>query len=87
MKGRVELRPTSPKWAWVEYRLAQGGFAAGHAAAAVARAGGGFAAWRKALADVPEPATLTTETDGGPAAASDGTGPTARRRLPLAAAS
>ncbi len=29
VKGRVTLRPTSPKWAWVEYRLAQGGFAAG----------------------------------------------------------
>ena len=24
LKGRVELRSTSPKWAWVEYRLAQG---------------------------------------------------------------
>ena len=39
VKGRVELRPTSPKWAWVEYRLAQGGFAAGMAAARAARAG------------------------------------------------
>ena len=39
VKGRVTLRPTSPKWAWVEYRLAQGGFAAGHAAARAARAG------------------------------------------------
>jgi radical SAM superfamily enzyme YgiQ (UPF0313 family) len=53
--GRVELRPTSPKWAWVEYRLAQGGFAAGHAAAAAARAGGRFGAWRAALAKVPLP--------------------------------
>ena len=40
VSGRVELRPTSPKWAWVEYRLAQGGFAAG----------------RAAFADVPPPA-------------------------------
>ncbi len=53
--GKVELRPTSPKWAWVEYRLAQGGFAAGHAAAAAARAGGRFGAWRAALANVPLP--------------------------------
>ena len=51
--GRVELRPTPPKWAWVEYKLAQGGFAAGEAALAAARAGGRFADWRKALADVP----------------------------------
>jgi len=54
--GRVMLRPTSPKWAWVEYRLAQGGLAAGRAAARAARAGGRFADWKAALADVPEPA-------------------------------
>jgi radical SAM superfamily enzyme YgiQ (UPF0313 family) len=53
--GRVVLRPTSPKWAWVEYRLAQGGFAAGRAAAVAARAGGRFADWKAALADVPLP--------------------------------
>jgi hypothetical protein len=51
--GRVELRPTSPKWAWVEHRLAQGGFAAGEAALVAARAGARFADWRKALAEVP----------------------------------
>ena len=55
VKGRVTLRPTSPKWAWVEYRLAQGGFAAGHAAARAARAGGRFADWKAALAEVPAP--------------------------------
>jgi radical SAM superfamily enzyme YgiQ (UPF0313 family) len=55
VRGRVELRPTSPKWAWIEYRLAQGGFAAGRAAAAAARAGGRFADWRNALAAVPLP--------------------------------
>jgi radical SAM superfamily enzyme YgiQ (UPF0313 family) len=53
--GRVELRPTSAKWAWVEYRLAQGGFAAGLAAIRAGRAGGRFADWRSALAEVPEP--------------------------------
>ena len=56
LKGRVTVRPTSPKWAWVEYRLAQGGFAAGRAAAAATRAGGRFADWKAALAEVPEPA-------------------------------
>jgi len=55
VKGRVALRPTSPKWAWVEYRLAQGGFAAGRAAAEAARAGGRFSAWKAALAKVPAP--------------------------------
>ncbi|HEY2731452.1 MAG TPA: radical SAM protein [Polyangia bacterium] len=55
VRGRVELRPTSAKWAWVEYRLAQGGFAAGLAAARATRAGGRFADWKAALADVPLP--------------------------------
>jgi radical SAM superfamily enzyme YgiQ (UPF0313 family) len=55
VKGRVELRPTSPKWAWLEYRLSQGGFAAGEAAIAAARAGARFADWRNALASVPLP--------------------------------
>ncbi len=55
LAGRVEIRPTSPKWAWVEYRLAQGGFAAGRAAALAARKGGQFAAWKSALGDVPLP--------------------------------
>jgi radical SAM superfamily enzyme YgiQ (UPF0313 family) len=54
--GRVTLRPTSPKWAWVEYRLAQGGMDAGRAAARATRAGGRFADWRAAFADVPPPA-------------------------------
>ena len=58
VKGRVELRATSPKWAWVEYRLAQGGFAAGRAAAVAARAGGRFADWKAALADVPVPPVI-----------------------------
>jgi radical SAM superfamily enzyme YgiQ (UPF0313 family) len=56
--GQVELRPTPPKWAFIEYRLAQGGFAAGLAAMQVARAGGRYADWRAALADVPEPEAL-----------------------------
>jgi radical SAM superfamily enzyme YgiQ (UPF0313 family) len=55
LRGRVEIRPTSPKWAWVEYRLAQGGFTAGLAAARATRAGGRFADWKAALADVPIP--------------------------------
>jgi hypothetical protein len=62
--GRVMLRPTSPKWAWVEYRLAQGGVAAGRAAARAARAGGRFADWKAAFADVPAPA-VNDPRDGG----------------------
>jgi hypothetical protein len=61
VKGRVTLRPTSPKWAWVEYRLAQGGLAAGRAAAQAARAGGRFADWKAAFAEVPEPELVSTD--------------------------
>lgn len=50
LRGRVKLVGESPKWAWIEYRLAQGGFAEGRAAIAAARAGGSFGAWRTALA-------------------------------------
>jgi radical SAM superfamily enzyme YgiQ (UPF0313 family) len=61
VKGRVTLRPTSPKWAWVEYRLSQGGFAAGHAAARAARAGGRFADWKAAFADVERPPVVAVK--------------------------
>jgi hypothetical protein len=58
VRGRVNLRPTSPKWAFIEYRLAQGSFSAGLAAAKAARAGGRYADWRAALADVPSPVVV-----------------------------
>jgi radical SAM superfamily enzyme YgiQ (UPF0313 family) len=66
VKGKVQLRPTSPKWAWVEYRLAQGGFAAGRAAAIAARAGGRFADWRAAFADVPTPRVGVSDLAAAP---------------------
>jgi radical SAM superfamily enzyme YgiQ (UPF0313 family) len=50
LRGRAKLGGDAPKWAWVEHRLAQGGFAEGRAAVTAARAGGSFAAWRRALA-------------------------------------
>jgi radical SAM superfamily enzyme YgiQ (UPF0313 family) len=55
LRGRVKLVGESPKWAWIEYRLAQGGFAEGRAAVTAARAGGNHSAWRHALStSVPE---------------------------------
>jgi radical SAM superfamily enzyme YgiQ (UPF0313 family) len=67
LAGKVEIRPTSPKWAWVEYRLAQGGFAAGRAAAGIAAAGGRFSDWKAALAAVPTPETLAAPPPPRPA--------------------
>jgi radical SAM superfamily enzyme YgiQ (UPF0313 family) len=49
LRGHARLSGDAPKWAWVEHRLAQGGFAEGLAAAQAARAGGGFAAWKRAM--------------------------------------
>jgi hypothetical protein len=68
VQGRVTLRPTSPKWAWVEYRLAQGGFAAGRAAAKAARAGARFADWKAALAEVPVPPVVDASVQAPSAA-------------------
>jgi radical SAM superfamily enzyme YgiQ (UPF0313 family) len=49
LKDKVGIRPTSARWAWVEYKLSQGGDAEGMAALEAWRAGGSFAAWKRAL--------------------------------------
>jgi radical SAM superfamily enzyme YgiQ (UPF0313 family) len=49
LKGRAEVRATSTRWAWVEYQLAQCGPEAGLAAMDAWRAGGSFAAWKRAV--------------------------------------
>lgn len=51
LKGRAVVRPTSARWAWVEYMLAQGGADAGLAVLDAHRAGGRFAHWKRAFAD------------------------------------
>jgi radical SAM superfamily enzyme YgiQ (UPF0313 family) len=50
LAGKVEVRPTSARWAWVEYMLAQGETSAGLAVLDAYRAGGSFAAYKKAFA-------------------------------------
>jgi radical SAM superfamily enzyme YgiQ (UPF0313 family) len=49
LKGRAEVRATSTRWAWIEYQLAQCGPEAGLAAMDAWRAGGSFAAWKRAI--------------------------------------
>ena len=51
LKGRVEIKPTSPRWAWVEYMLSQGNETAGLSAMDAWRAGGSFASWKRAFSD------------------------------------
>ncbi len=49
LRGRAEVRPTSARWAWVEYMLAQTGPEAGLAALEAHKNGAGFAAWKRAF--------------------------------------
>jgi radical SAM superfamily enzyme YgiQ (UPF0313 family) len=55
LQPRVRVRSGSARWAWVEWVLAHGGAEAGHAVVDARRAGGGFAAMRRALSPL-EPA-------------------------------
>lgn len=49
VKGRVDVRATSARWAWVEAVLAKGGVAEGKAVMDAVHAGGSFAAYQKAF--------------------------------------
>jgi radical SAM superfamily enzyme YgiQ (UPF0313 family) len=50
LRGVAEVRPTSARWAWVEYMLAQGDQTAGLAVLDAHRAGGRFADYKRAFA-------------------------------------
>jgi radical SAM superfamily enzyme YgiQ (UPF0313 family) len=80
LRGVAEVRPTSARWAWVEYVLAQGGSEAGLRAYAAHRAGGGFAAWRSAFAGYK---TLREQGMGTPPHAAAGPVGAPRRGLPV----
>ncbi len=54
VKGRVEVRATSARWAFIEHALAQGGRAEGLAVMDAFHGGGTFAAWKRALGALPE---------------------------------
>jgi radical SAM superfamily enzyme YgiQ (UPF0313 family) len=49
LRGKAQLRPTSPRWAFVEYMLAQCGPEAGLAAMEAWQRGGKFAHWGEAF--------------------------------------
>ncbi|HMU40476.1 MAG TPA: radical SAM protein [Pseudomonadota bacterium] len=65
LSGLAEVRPTSARWAFVEYLLAQGGSNAGLRAYQAHRNGGSFAAWRRAFADFSPRAVPKTEEEPG----------------------
>jgi radical SAM superfamily enzyme YgiQ (UPF0313 family) len=54
VRGRVDVRATSARWAWVEYVLAQGGAAEGRALYDAVRAGASFADYKRAFEALPE---------------------------------
>jgi radical SAM superfamily enzyme YgiQ (UPF0313 family) len=49
LKGTVDVKPSSPRWAWVEYMLSQNGESAGLAAMDAYKEGGRFASWKQAF--------------------------------------
>ncbi len=57
VKGRVDIRATSARWAWVEYVLAQGGAAEGRAVLDAVHAGGRFRDWKNAFEALPDKPT------------------------------
>ena len=67
LRGRVDVRATSARWAWVEYMLAQGGEAEGHAVVEAVVAGGSFRAYELALGGRPR-----TKRRGLPVTAASG---------------
>jgi radical SAM superfamily enzyme YgiQ (UPF0313 family) len=53
-RGRVDVRATSARWAWVEYVLAQGGRAEGRAVLEAVHGGGRFSDWKRAFKSLPK---------------------------------
>ena len=51
LQGKVQMRPTSARWGWLEYMLSQGGREAGLAAMDAYRKGGKFVSWKRAIED------------------------------------
>jgi radical SAM superfamily enzyme YgiQ (UPF0313 family) len=81
LKGRVDVRATSARWAWVEAVLARGGEAEGKAVLEAVHAGGSFAAYQRAFAGLPATRAISS---GGPATAALEGVPAKRRRRGLA---
>ena len=59
VRGRVDIRSTSARWAWIEYVLAQGGVDEGRAVLDAVHAGGRFRDFRNAFNAIPRTASTT----------------------------
>lgn len=81
LAGRAQIRPQSPRWAHVEYLLAQRGADGGHAALAAVHAGGRYRDWVKAFEQV-EPLPRPLKRGDEAAVARRKARADARKRLP-----
>ena len=52
VKGRVRVLPTSPKWSWIDWRLAHAGSNAAAIAIRAKDLGATFSAWKQAIREV-----------------------------------
>lgn len=76
----IKIRPQSPRWAHVEYLVAQRGPEAGHAALQAVHAGGRYADWVRAFEGLPE--NRRTPVFGDEARRAARKGSAVRPRLP-----
>jgi radical SAM superfamily enzyme YgiQ (UPF0313 family) len=76
--GRADVRATSPRWAWVEHVLSQGGESEGLAVLEAVHAGGDFSRYRRVFEE------LGHHPDGGACGTPVREGSTKRHRLPTA---
>jgi radical SAM superfamily enzyme YgiQ (UPF0313 family) len=51
LAGKVRVIPTSPRWSWLDWKIAHMGERAAHAAVEAHSHGGTFAAWKRAIAN------------------------------------
>ncbi len=51
LAGKVRMIPTSPRWSWLDWKIAHMGERAAHAAIEARSHGGTFAAWKRAIAN------------------------------------
>ncbi len=49
LAGKVRMIPTSPRWSWIDWKIAHMGERAAHAAIEARSHGGTFAAWKRAI--------------------------------------
>lgn len=54
VKGKVTIQSTSPRWSWVDWKLAHGGVNSANVAILANQNGGDFSAWKQAIGKVLE---------------------------------